>query len=1008
MNDWELLQEWAGKRSETAFAQIVQRHVDFVHACARRQTNRPDLAEEVTQGVFLLLSQKAGGFGAGIILTSWLFRTTRFLAARAIRAESRRHHHESAAAAMNQIVTANDTPEPADLWAGIEPHLDAAVAALPPLDRDAVLLRYFERKPMREIGTALGVQEEAAKKRVNRAVAKLRDILVRRGVAVTAASLAAILSVPPRAEASEVSAALAAGIAAAIAGTGAAPAAAVIELAKGGGRDWFWAVARAWVPLAAAGAVLVVGLGIGVARLSGGIGKTVRDVAAGAFSRTTPRLRSAMAASGAPLNPSGIALTVLDEATGEPVNQAQIMAEYYGARGLESTEDLATDAMGAAVVKIGAARPQMLRVWIAARRHAPVVMQWQEHEFIEPLLTHTCRLPAGRTLRGEVRDAGGRPISGAEVTVHGFGLDLSSRENVGYHPRQTAAITDADGRFFSDQQPDRLPAQGGGIYWSVAHPHYAWGTFSATSLTAMDSNQVVILEDGVRVLGRVTAEGGRPVAQAYLAESLDSIQRYQSTNANDQGEFVLGPFRRGPLRIEAMAPGYDRMTQTFAVSNDMERINLELKPRANPLEGSPADPMAQEFRIEGKVADAATGLPISQFKVLRGQGGFQNLVGFGHDGAFDWDLQAFLEPQIFLTVNAEGYEPAGSGARSTADGFASFEFRLERGLALRGRILQPDGQPAALAAVGLIGLGYSVRFQPPAGMVNLGAAANQTRSDARGGFRLDSMPKMESVLFIHETGCAVLPAESVTNVLVRLQAWGEIEGTCQLGGQARPGETINAGFGVAPDASVQIPFDINGKTDETGHFRLQRVPPGRHMVQRLINPHPGAEGEIGFSHGRAVSVGPGETVHVRLGGEGRTITGRLAMFDTGKEFSWAGMLPRLEEIVETSPEPPAPTAGPGEILSARYLRDHTRWHNSRRRYYLEMRADGAFRVDDVPAGHYLMFLQVFAPADLGAPDYTAGLSQGPLLGVVNVPLQVTAADNPLDLGLIPVTAVQQK
>ena len=90
MKDWQLLQQWVEHRSETAFAQLVDRHIDFVHNCARRQVGDPSLAQDVTQAVFLLLSRKASSFGQSIILTSWLFRTTRFIATRAQRAEYRR------------------------------------------------------------------------------------------------------------------------------------------------------------------------------------------------------------------------------------------------------------------------------------------------------------------------------------------------------------------------------------------------------------------------------------------------------------------------------------------------------------------------------------------------------------------------------------------------------------------------------------------------------------------------------------------------------------------------------------------------------------------------------------------------------------------------------------------------------------------------------------------------------------------------------------------------------
>ncbi len=62
MGDWELLQEYAKHRSESAFAELVQRHLNWVHSSALRQVSDSHLAQDVTQSVFILLARKAGQF----------------------------------------------------------------------------------------------------------------------------------------------------------------------------------------------------------------------------------------------------------------------------------------------------------------------------------------------------------------------------------------------------------------------------------------------------------------------------------------------------------------------------------------------------------------------------------------------------------------------------------------------------------------------------------------------------------------------------------------------------------------------------------------------------------------------------------------------------------------------------------------------------------------------------------------------------------------------------------
>src|SRR5882762_2785700 len=188
MTDAELLEAYATRRSDSAFSELVSRYINLVYAVALRQVRDPHLAEDVAQAVFLVLARKAGSIGSNVILTGWLFRTTRFVAARAARGEARRRHHELEAAIMNQENTA---PEPDESnWREIAPQLDEAIAALPEADRNAVLLRFFQAQPMRVVGQKLALSEDAAKKRVSRALDKLRRILVRRGI--TTLSVAAI------------------------------------------------------------------------------------------------------------------------------------------------------------------------------------------------------------------------------------------------------------------------------------------------------------------------------------------------------------------------------------------------------------------------------------------------------------------------------------------------------------------------------------------------------------------------------------------------------------------------------------------------------------------------------------------------------------------------------------------------------------------------------------------------------------------------------------------------
>ncbi len=188
--DQQLLRDYAEHGVEAAFAELVRGHIDFVYSAALRMVCDAHFAEDVTQGVFVALAQNARQLADRPDLSGWLHCTARNLGAKTVRSEERRRAREQEAAAMNDLLSS----EPDILWEHISPHLDAAIGELSDPDRDAVLLRYFKRKSAHEMAQALGISEDAAQKRVSRAVERLRESFAKHGVSVGASGLVVAIS----------------------------------------------------------------------------------------------------------------------------------------------------------------------------------------------------------------------------------------------------------------------------------------------------------------------------------------------------------------------------------------------------------------------------------------------------------------------------------------------------------------------------------------------------------------------------------------------------------------------------------------------------------------------------------------------------------------------------------------------------------------------------------------------------------------------------------------------
>ena len=191
-DDMALVREYAASQSEQVFETLVSRHVNLVYSAALRQARDAQLAQEITQAVFIILARKAGSLGDKTILPGWLCRTARYASANALTIQRRRQGREQEAHMQSILNEAEPMHE--ETWNQIAPLLDGAMEQLGQKDHDALVLRFFENKNFAEVGAALGASEDAAKMRVSRALEKLRKFFTKRGINSTTAILAGAIS----------------------------------------------------------------------------------------------------------------------------------------------------------------------------------------------------------------------------------------------------------------------------------------------------------------------------------------------------------------------------------------------------------------------------------------------------------------------------------------------------------------------------------------------------------------------------------------------------------------------------------------------------------------------------------------------------------------------------------------------------------------------------------------------------------------------------------------------
>lgn len=582
--------------------------------------------------------------------------------------------------------------------------------------------------------------------------------------------------------------------------------------------------------------------------------------------------------------------------------------------------------------------------------------------------THRIVLQRGLEVFGRVLDQSDNPVTGAKV--------WSGRKF--YRDRQET-VSDTQGRFSFHS------VAGGETLFSVL----ATGLTPASKTVNVQAGMDEILfrlGAGSTIRAHVQDESGQPVADARVGlEGRPGEPAYDayefSGNTDAEGDFAWVSAPNQPMPFYIFHAGFEAKRGVRLSPNQENSVT-----------------MRRSREVQGQVIDATTEQPVTKFSLRTGQASPDNANLFGviryhelsaDDGKFSISIDE--ESDDAIAAYADGYADVIQHLPEAQNGIVQMTLRLKPSAGVSGVVLAPDGSPAPGVSVAFAPNGPRSSIQLTGGRLrSFDDYSRATITDAEGHFRISSVADDGSVVAAGEPGFGRAPIAEVRNSgIVQLQAWGRIEGTLRIGGQPAVGKELLFNLSQAG-----IMADFNGykaTTGDQGQFTMEKVPPGDGAIVRLIRTSPNS-----WSHSDStpVTVLPGQTTQVALGGNGAMLVGRIR-FDNpptnAAAMNFEGSL--------SGQMPPQPSFNSPE--EARAYHSSPEWMalmRTHKNYSIEMKPDGSFTVDGVAPGTYS--LNVFARVG-GEFSF-----QNPMLGSGSTPVNVPDAFDaaaPIDIGEVVVS-----
>lgn len=704
-----------------------------------------------------------------------------------------------------------------------------------------------------------------------------------------------------------------------------------------------------------------------------------------------------------------------------------------------------TDDMGRLRV-VRPSEPNHFNVDITMPGYGPYCAKWSSETHSEQIPAQfTAELEAGWSVGGVVIDGTGKPIEGVQIRPS---IEFKKRPgDVKQLGLGTNLKTDAAGKWRFDSVPASMPE----VFVEISQADYLpLRRRLARSEFAIEPGDGptarLELSAGLAVTGTITDESGNVISGALIRTKFFNDER--EARSGDDGKYRLIGCEPAITRIVVWALGRALEMKEVRVAPGMDPVDFQLQPGGHvrvrmldehgkgvpkgriffqrwrghikyfefdhvnqytDLDGvwewneAPLDEFAADicrpdgmqlqeqplrardeeyvFKVpptlvvSGRVIDAQTKQPINSFRVVPGiRSAKPDIRWVRHeqftaaDGHYSVRRRD-AELAHLVRIEATGYQPAVSRDIKSDEGQVTIDFALEKGANVTAQVLTPDGKPAAGAQVALGVAGSQIAIKN--GRINDNSTYYCAREDADGSgtFSFPSQDGDFQLIITHPAGFAHVKATPETPLkAIALQAWAGVEGTFRIGKKPAadiPLTLMPTALDSYGDGLPHISTRYDVTTGQDGSFAFERVPPGRARIGRDLR----LMADSGALEAISASLVPigltgGKTTHRDLGGQGRRVEGRLRPPSGHK-----GAVPWNFALVEAQPKGADERAEVGMTCEA------------------TVGSDGAFHLDDLPAGEYRLLVRFSRDPAGPLHDYS-----------FTVPPAKPGDDQPVELG----------